>query len=200
MTAAVRTFKLPRKSLGSRKGRAHRMKTAPKSEWVEPDVTRPLDDWRHDAYAEAHARLPEGLGVDRPLTTQGQNIDPHLPPDITKLGSNQLGILHAQMVAMGEWLEWEVAKSDVLATNQSAYLDHLKAEIRLGKSGTVKDKDSKTINDVKYVPEVLKDLQVNARTKLLKSRLRGYEKCAAALSREMTRRTEPTRAGGGRHV
>jgi len=156
---------------------------------------RPLDQW-FDATDEGLIDL-EGLGVTcpgQPVQSGGGEIRPMMPDDISRISNPDLGKLHGQFVMMCEWLDWTVAEADLRNVTQESYLDHIKAEIRLTKSGTIADKDSKTLNDKRYIDEELKSLTLNAKSKLLRARLRGYERCAAALSREMTRRTPENRS------
>lgn len=128
-------------------------------------------------HAERHARMPPRPGSD-----------PDMPDDITRISGDQLGTLHAQFVAMADYLEGQVGLADIAAAEEEAYLEHVKAAIRLRKSGTVADKDAKTLNDETFIEAEMSTLRASARAKLLKARLRGYDKCAAALSREITRR------------
>jgi hypothetical protein len=120
--------------------------------------------------------------IDRP------RIDPSFPDDITQLTDEELGRLFGRFIAMVDYLEQETAKADVGATSLEARLAHVKAAVRLGKSGTIADRDTKTLNDEAYLAAELPALEAEAKAKLLRARLRGYDKCASALSREMSRR------------
>jgi len=155
------------------------------SEGEEPEIG--LGIWLDTT--DAAIREVMRSGVFEPVKPEG--IKPDMPVDVTRLTSEQLGMLYAQMVAMCEWMDWKVVCAEMVAANQEAYLSHVRAEIRLGKSGTVKDKDSKTECDPVFLREELKSLTLTAKAKLLRARLRGYERNAAALSREMSRR-EPS--------
>ena len=185
MSTTVNVFRLPRPSLtGNPRLVSKRLRLAPKAE-PEPDLIDPLAGWEpgfSNAAAMEHLVGMGGSLPDRP------EVDPTMPSDVTLLGSDELGTLHAQFVAFTEWLESRLALAEIDATEAEAYLEHVEAEIRLRKAGTVKDKDSKTKNDTRYVNEQRQQLIANAKKTLLRARVKGYERCAAALSREMTRR------------
>lgn len=185
MGTAVRTFSLPRLSLMKDPRKVSRaLRTAPLPV-PEPDPIDSLAEWESgfsvnaatDHLANLGARMPS-----RPLS------DPRMPDDVTSLPSDHLGMLHAQFVSYVEWLEAELALCEVDADEQAAFLEHVDAEIRLRKAGTVADKAAKTKNDPRYVQTELVALSSKAKAKLLRARVKGYERCASALSREMTRR------------
>lgn len=115
-------------------------------------------------------------------------FDPEMPNDVTLLHSAALGKLYAHFVAYTTFLEAEVALLEVDADGAEALFEHVSAEIRLRKSGTVKDKDTKTLCDPKFIAAEVRLLQARAKAKLLKARVKGYERCSLALSREMSRR------------
>lgn len=121
--------------------------------------------------------------------------DPDLPEDITALEYVEVGRLHWQYTQYCAYLEQVVALADVDAAEADAYLEHVKARTRLQKGGTVADKTAKTLNDETYLDAEQEHLKREAVAKLLKARLRGYDKHTSALSREMTRREYELRAG-----
>jgi hypothetical protein len=166
------------------KGRKLKLLERPLDSWV--DTTDESKEWIDSNYSI--------LEVDQPKYKTGFHCRPVMPSDVTRITNDELGKLHGEFVLMCEWLDWIVAEADLRSASHESYLGHIKAEIRLKKSGTVADKDSKTLNDKKYIEEELKALTLNAKSKLLRARLRGYERCASALSREMTRRTPEHRS------
>jgi len=151
--------------------------------------------WRPRLLAETLEGL-EGEGrvrwARRPSDDDGADADPDMPNDITRIPGEELGMLHGQFAALGAWLEDQLARAEVQQAITEAYFEHVKAAIRLGVSGTVPDKTAKTANDPDVLAGELEVLKAQARYRLLRARLRGYEKCATALSREMTRRTPRT--------
>lgn len=183
----VRVFKLPRKTLSEdprRVSQQVRLRLAPKAV-VEPEAPDALATWEPGFSRQVALDHLESLGAAMP---ERPETDPDLPDDVTRLGSEQLGTLHAQFVAYVEWLEGETALAEIDADEAEAYLEHVDAEIRLRKAGTVNDKTAKTKNDLRYITTEQAMLTAKARAKLLKARVRGYERCGNALSREMTRR------------
>lgn len=169
MATAVRKLKLPKKRVLSRH---------------EPPKSL-SDRWKGGfSVREAQDVLEEvGLGpVPCPDTA------PVMPPDIAVISSEELGTLHGLFVAFYEYLEEKVALLETDAAEKESYLEHVRAEVRLGKAGTVADKDAKTLNDPRVIEAEQDYLVAAGKARLLKARLRGYDKCAAALSREMSRR------------
>lgn len=191
MATSTNTFRLPiapRAKVSPRKISAEELKKRP--EYVPDNVTNWEDSWLGDPTDEAieHCEKLPLVAPMRPVDEHGEVIDPSLPPDVTLLTGEELGRLHAQMVAMIEWLEWKVAEADSRAATAEAFLEHTKAEVRLRKSGTVSDKAAKTLNDQRVVNAEVSFISFNAKARLLKGRVRGYDKVASALSREMSRR------------
>lgn len=191
MTTVIRPFKLARKSLSADARAVSKsvLKLAPRAASQEPLVD-PLADWHPGFSSRAATDHLESLGTVMPARPP---TDPQMPDDITSVASDYLGMLHAQFVSYTEYLEAQLALAEIDADEQESYLEHVEAEIRLRKAGTVKDKDSKTKNDLRYIAAEQTALTAKARAKLLKARTRGYERCAAALSREMTRRAPVAR-------
>jgi len=188
MTTTVRKVVLPRRSLtGDARSVSRAIKlvrTAPKAE-PEPELEDPLAGWHPGFARKAAIDHLEDLGGSLP---QRPDTDPDMPDDVTDLPSDALGTLHAQFVAYTEWMETEVALAEIDSAEADAYLEHVDAEIRLKKAGTVKDKDAKTKNDLRFINTEQAKIIAEAKAKLLKARTKGYERCASALSREMTRR------------
>lgn len=114
--------------------------------------------------------------------------EPGMPEDVTKLLSHQLGELHGKFASFEAWLLERLALAETDADTADVWLEQVQAQTRLAKSGTVADKNAKAATS----PLVMKAKQdllfLQARAKLLKARVRGFEKLTAALSREMTRR------------
>ena len=173
MSKAVK-FRMPRKlSLQKLKRKPPR--------YVDDEVYSALDEWE-ERPSEGAVAATELAAPHRPTN------DPRMSDDVTKISSRDLGTLHARFVAMCEWLDWEVAKAVIDSASQDAFAKHVLAEVRLRKSGTVADKDAKALKDERYIKEEIECVRRNARAKLLRARLSGYERCAAALSREISRR------------
>lgn len=186
MSTIVR-FKLPR----SLKDRAKGKKLfIPKPKSIEDDATYDYDELANDLVEPIEAAL-DARGIPRP---QSVDWEPELVDDVTDLGSRELGMLHARFVAVCQWLDTEVARAEIDAARAEAYMKHVAAEVRLSKSGTVADKDAKTLNDSRFSEAELTSLKADAKAKLLRARLKGYERYASALSREMSRREMEARA------
>ena len=186
MTTVVKKFVLPRLSLTNDPRRVSKLvRTQAKA---QPDEERPdpLGGWREGFSREAATDYLAELGAEAP---ERPTIEPRMPEDVTLLPSDSLGALHGQFVAYTEWIEVELALAEVSVVEAEAYLDHVEAEIRLVKAGTVKDKDMKTRNDPRFIAAEQTKIIAEAKAKILKARTKGYERCANALSREMTRRT-----------
>jgi hypothetical protein len=115
---------------------------------------------------------------------------PELPSDISTVQGDELGSLHARFAAYAAYLEEPVAQADLDADEREALLEHVQAKVRLTKSGTVADKNAKALNSEEYIEAEMAALSARAKAKLLKARLRGYDKITAGLSREITRRSE----------
>jgi hypothetical protein len=148
----------------------------------------PLAAWRTGFSREealAHYRKLGGVLPKRPST------EPVMPNDVTLLSSEELGCLYAQFVAYSEWLSTETSLCRITADELEAYVAHVQAEIRLRKSGTVKDKDNKAQNSPEFIAVEQRLLVAKAKAELLRARFYGVEKCASALSREMSRRAPP---------
>jgi hypothetical protein len=140
--------------------------------------------------ASSHLSDVQGVGpIARPASEDGTPDDPQLPYDVTALSYEELGTLYGRFVGMASYFEGEVALADIDAVEAESFLEHVRAKVRLRKAGTVADKDAKTANDREFIEAEMTSLKFTARAKLLKARLRGYEKAAAGLSREMSRRT-----------
>jgi hypothetical protein len=163
---------------------------------VEPEPEEEKDDllelWTagfSSTGAQQFTYRGQGLEpIPRPTAADGSPLDPQLPNEIPTLSSEEVGDLYAQFVSMCVYLEPQVALADVDSTEAEAYLEHIRARVRLKKTGTVPDKDSKTLNDQEFIKAEMVFLRLSAVTKLLRARLRGYEKGAAGLSRELSRR------------
>ena len=150
------------------------------------------------AFGEYHAELVffEERSIFPDEVTPGMQFEgpppgsatPDMPADVTALSSEDLGMLYARYVAYTEFLETRAALADITSEEDQAYLAHVDAEVRLRKSGTVADKAAKTLQDPRFVEHEMKALQSKAKARLLRARVKGYERCGAALSREMTRR------------
>jgi hypothetical protein len=191
MSTTIRPVRLVRPTLSSDPrvaARVARIRLAPKAA-PEGPLEDPLADWRPGFSTRTATDHLEDIGCTMP----GRPNDPHMPQDVTVMASQHLGMIYAQYVAYTEWLESHVALAEIDADEQVSYLEHVEAEIRLRKAGTVKDKDSKTKNDLRYIAQEQVMLCAQAKAKLLKARYKGYERCANALSREMTRRVPVAR-------
>ena len=116
--------------------------------------------------------------------------------DAVDLSSDDLGRSYMHHVAYLEFLEREVALLDIDSTEADVYEEQTEALVRLGKVGTVKDKDTKTRLDPAYIEAQLDALEKQAKLKLLRARLKSFERRANALSREMTRRQGDLREPG----
>jgi hypothetical protein len=108
--------------------------------------------------------------------------------DAADLTSDDLGRLYLHHVAYLEYLERECALLDIDAAEAEVWVTQLEANIRHKKAGTVKDKDMKTRMDPEFVSADLDRLEKEAKSKLLRARLKSFERRASALSREMSRR------------
>jgi hypothetical protein len=158
-------------------------KTPPPPE--EPIPPRALDAWQEgfsrgaaEEFIQEYCSMPS-----RP------EIDPTMPSgSIVDMSNEDIGTLHAQFVSWVEFLEPQLALAEISAAEVEALKEHIQAEVRLRKAGTVADKNAKAINDQAFIEVEMKALTATAKAKLLKARLRGYDRCATALSREMTRR------------
>lgn len=189
MATAIRTFTLPRRSLtGDARAVSKLVREAPKAK-PEDVYEDPLKDWQPGFSKQAALDHLEEIGGSIP---ERPDTDPNMPDDVTMLPGEALGVLHAQFVAYTEWMETQVALAEIEAAEAASYQEHVEAEIRLRKAGTVKDKDSKTKNDLRYINAEQAAMMAEAKAKLLKARTKGYERCAAALSREMSRRVPST--------
>jgi len=152
-----------------------------------------LERWR--AQRPAVDRAVEALeefnvgGQAQPTDADGYALDPQMPHDITAVTNTELGTLYGQFVAMATWLDGEATEKEMRAVEAEAYVDHLKAATRLSKTGTVPDKDARTNNDPEVISAEQELLVAQAKAKLLRTRVRGLERCASALSREITRRS-----------
>ncbi len=177
-------FKPPRKPLTLTYKRPRQIAKEVKPELVEEDERLPLDDWH------------EGFSVNGAITTL-QHYGPLMPrpreepqmvDDISAVEGDGLGQLYGLFVYWTAYLEEQVCLLDLAASESAGRLDHVKAAIRLKKSGTVADRDAKALNDPEFIEAEMPVFTAQAKAKLLRARLRGYEKIAAALSREITRR------------
>lgn len=181
------TFRLPPKPLAPvnpRRLSARVLKLAPKAAPQEPE-TRALDMWEPDFAGREALDALAALGCtlpDRPCE------DPDMPADVTMLSNEQLGLLHGQFSAFAVYLGSQLGLAVVAASEQKAYLAHISAEIRLRKAGTVKDKDSKTLNDARFIESEMELLRREAKVELLKARMFGYRDFKETLSREISRR------------
>lgn len=134
----------------------------------------------------AVAYLDDTLGLS--TDSSKRTINPRLPEDLTALGDRELGKLAGQMTAMGQWLEEQLALADIEHTAHEAHLEQLKARVRLEVTGTVPDKAAKVEADPRVIAAVNETFLKEATFKLLRAKLRGYDKAYTALSREQTRR------------
>lgn len=185
MGTSIRTFTLPRKTLLTPRQFARKLTSLPKPE-PEIEMVDPLAGWMDHFTTDAAEAALLTIGGKMPIRPA---TDPDMPDDITAISGEHLGALYGHYVAYVEWLEAQLALAEMYADEKQAFLEHVEAEVRLRKSGTVQDKSAKAKNDVRYVQEEQAMLTAKAIAKLLKARVRGYERCASALSREMTRRT-----------
>lgn len=175
-------FKLPRRLVHPR--RLGSSKSHMPEEVLPP---APLEGWKQGFSREAaQSYYEDELGLQLPSKPE---YDVAMPDDLSAIGSMELGTLHAQYVAYVQWLESALAVIEITAREDASYLEHVAADIRLRKSGTVPDKQAKTLKDQRYVDAEQTALISSAKAKLLKARVNGYERLAAALSREMTRRS-----------
>lgn len=183
-------FKLPRKTLNPAPNpRAVSRDARKRAEMAELDenAPSPLASWVPGFSVKAATDFLEDIDdVMPPRPSRG----PEMPPDVTLLTSGELGKLHAQFVAYVGYMETQLALVEVAAQESAAYLEHVQADVRLRKTGTVPDKNAKSISDPRYVQTEQANLVAHAKAKLLKARVKGLDRSAAALSREMTRRLE----------
>lgn len=184
---STKPFRLPRKPLAPVNPRlvSKRLREAAKAEPEPEIVPSALDTWEPGfAAADAMAELAR-LGATLPGQPQEEPDSPH---DVTRLSSDDLGKLHAQFAGYAVYLGARVALARVAAAEEKAYLDHVAAEIRLRKTGTVQDKAAKTINDARFISAEQRKIIAEARYDLLKARMEGYRDIRDALSREISRR------------
>lgn len=152
----------------------------------EPAASRPLDAWTPGfSQAGAQTYLEDEIGC---LPIVRPELEPEMPSELHLISGDELIDLHSQFMAFAGWLDEAMTLVDVRAEEEEAYLEHVLAEIRLVKAGTVKDKDAKSVNDPRYIEAQMRSLQYRAKAKLLKARMRRYDRCASALSREISRR------------
>lgn len=176
MATTIRRFKMPQTLLTPRQVSKKRL---------EEQKPRPLDSW-HPGFCKGAAEETLELLELPPVTRPGE--DPEMPPDVVRLSNETLGTLHAQFVGFYAYLDEQRALAEVEADEEEAYFGHVAAEIHLKKSGTVPDKKAKVLADKSYIEAEQRVLVAKARAKILKARVNGYDRCASALSREMTRR------------
>lgn len=153
-----------------------------------PSFTRSLvkKKWANFRPEEEARRAVEALGV--PVAWQPDEEAPRLPRDITAISSEDLGYLHGSFSAYTAYLADQTALAETAASRVEAYYELFRAEVRLRKSGTVADKDAKTLADPEVQTLEQELLVAQAKARLLKAKERGYDRQASALSREMTRR------------
>jgi hypothetical protein len=161
-------------------------KPIPKKRKKEQEEASPLDKWKQGFSVKAAMEAAEHDCP--PLACPSEA--PLMPDDISHVGADELGELFGRFSAYAAFLEEAVALADIDAGEKEAYLEHIQAKVRLTKSGTVQDKNAKALNSEEYIHCEMESFKAGAKAKLLKARLRGYDKCAAALSREITRRSE----------
>jgi hypothetical protein len=152
----------------------------------EKPTSDPLEGWKSGFTREAAIfQYEDSLGAELPGRP---DIDPDMPNDVTLLASDGIGRLHALFVSYTGWLESELSLAEISADEEQAFFEHIEAQVHLTRAGTVADKKAKTKNDPRYIAAEQKSLVAHARAKLLRARVRSYERCCGALSREMTRR------------
>lgn len=152
-----------------------------------PD-TPTIDDLWEEEVKEPLIGHPSPLPID---PDSGKPVNPEMPADITLLDTSAVSHLMGQMSLVSAHLEEHLALAESAAANSEARLKHLTAEVLLTKSGTVADKNSKALVDPGVVRLQREVLLLQAKARLLRARLRGYEKMAGALSRELSRRLTP---------
>lgn len=155
-----------------------------KKEEQEEEI--PLDKWKQGFSVKAAMEAAEH---DCPPLACPDSA-PEMPADISKIAGDDLGELFGQFSAWSAYLEEAVSLADIESEEKSAYLEHVQAKVRLTKSGTVQDKNAKALNSEEYIFHEMEAYKAVAKAKLLKARMRGYDKFVAALSREITRRSE----------
>jgi hypothetical protein len=143
-----------------------------------------------DPYKQAKEEAEELAEAPVLVTRPGE--EPDMPDDVTALPSQEVGRLYGLYTAMACYYDSLATEAEVQATIAESYRDQLIASVRLTKSGTVADKDSKTTSDDRVIQATHDLLRATAKAKLLRSMCRGQERFANVLSREITRR-EPGR-------
>jgi hypothetical protein len=124
----------------------------------------------------------------RPKDIDGNPLDPQMPADITMLNDEQLGRLHGEFAAMVSYVYGQLGLRAVEHSISKRADKLMRAQVRLGKSGTVEDKAASTETDsrTRAVSELL--LVAEATERLTQAIHDGYLVGRDLCSRDMTRR------------
>lgn len=137
------------------------------------------------AYAE-ELRLPL---PDEPLDERGRPMRPELPPDITKLSTDQLGRLYGQFAAVEAYANAHLGMADVAETDWETQHDLVDAQAGLQAEGKNRDERAYVRKlDAEVVKKRQTALAKRARRVFLASLVKGYERSITTISREYSRR------------
>lgn len=162
-----------------------------KPEYVpdKPTVAETWDKLGSSSEQAFDEYLAAAGAVEQPADEDGNAISPVMPSNITLLSSDELGHLYGHFIAMATWLDEQATLAEARAAECDVFFDQTKAEELLTKNGTVAAKNAKATTAEHIILAEHSALVATAKAKLLRSRVRGFERCASALSREMTRRS-----------
>lgn len=159
-----------------------------------PDPKTFVEVWNETPGVDAGIQSANRLSpaIRKPVDHEtGDETIPVMPDDITLLADEAISALYGHMVAYSAWLDDITAQEEARLAEAEGFLDGLTAETSLGKTGTVSDKKAKAVTSPIIAETQRKVFSYQARAKVLRARVRSYEKMAAALSRELTRRLTP---------
>lgn len=124
----------------------------------------------------------------RPTKRDGTLLDPRLPSDLTVLNDVQLGRLYSEFACMAQYVQLHIAERAVEYSLAKAEDRHVRARVRLTKSGTNGDKEAKTEMDPRAAKTGLRLFKGEAIHSMTEAVMAAYIIGRDATSREMTRR------------
>lgn len=126
---------------------------------------------------------------EAPTNAQGEPLDPQLPDDITAVSIQELGKLYGQFMAVSSYAEPQVALADIEHTDAKAHLNFIEAQSGLMSDGSNQQERKWNLQlDPEYRKAQEAERVAYAKFTLLEHLIKRYEKAAASLSRELTRR------------
>ena len=146
------------------------------------------DEKYDNATMSAIQRL-EDVGLQmapRPMLDDGSYYDGHLPADINSYTNKELGEIYSLQCRFADWVHGLLTVAKASASNAEQKLKQAKAQIRKRQTGTVQDKEDKTVTDSRYVEANVNYIEEDTYSRFVEIRAEAASRDLRVVSRLIT--------------